>query len=183
MKKKPGPRGFAWDREILRQLYEVERKTVEEIGLILGRSSKLVNKWCKKLGIQMRPRGQKFGPEHKGWKGGRVRDKSGYVLVYTPGHPQCNSHGYVREHRLVMERELGRLLRPGEVVHHKDDDRSNNDPANLEVFATNAQHLAETLKGKVPNWTPEGRARTLAGARKPRRRKAIPTSSAQDGQP
>lgn len=73
------------------------------------------------------------------------------------------------------DRELLRRL-------YEDDDRANNDPANLEVFATNALHLAETLRGKVPNWTPEGRARTLAGARKPRRLKASQTSSAPSGQ-
>jgi hypothetical protein len=173
---------YDWNYEQIRQLYEVQGKTVEEIGVILGRSSKLVNKWCKKLGIRMRPRGQKFGPEHKGWKGGRLVDKSGYILIYLPEHPNASNAGYVREHRLVMERKLGRLLLRSEVVHHKDDDRANNDPDNLEVFATNAAHLAETLKGKCPQWTPEGRARTLAGARKPRPRKSTLDSSAPSGQ-
>lgn len=174
---------YDWNYEQLRQLYEVERKTVEEIGLALGRPSKLVNKWCKKLGIRMRPRGQKFGPEHKGWKGGRVIDKSGYVLIYLPEHPNANNAGYFREHRLVMEQKLGRLLLASEVVHHKDDDRANNHPDNLEVFRSNAQHLAETLKGKVPNWTPAGRVRISVGARKPRPRKASRLSSAPDVQP
>ena len=162
-----------WNVDQLRQLYEVEGKTVAEIGVILGRKSKVVNKACKRLGIQMRPRGQKFGPDHKGWKGGRRVDKSGYILVYCPGHPEAHPRSKtVREHRLVMEKKLGRYLLPGEVVHHKDDDRANNDPDNLEVFSSNAEHLSETLRGKCPRWTPEGRARTLAGARKPRARKA-----------
>jgi hypothetical protein len=82
---------YDWNYEQIRQLYEVQGKTVEEIGVILGRSSKLVNKWCKKLGIRMRPRGQKFGPEHKGWKGGRLVDKSGYILIYLPEHPNASN--------------------------------------------------------------------------------------------
>lgn len=172
---------YDWDRDLIKRLYEDERKTVEEIGLILGRSSKLVNKWCKKLGIQMRPRGQKFGPEHKGWKGGRRIDKDGYVLVYAPNHPAANPRSKtVREHRLVMEGILGRYLRPEEVVHHKDGNKQNNHPDNLGLFATNRDHLAETLKGKTPNWTPEGRARTLAATRRPRRRKSTPASSTPD---
>lgn len=172
---------YEWDREVLRRLYEDERKTVEEIGLILGRASKLVNKWCKKLGIQMRPRGQKFGPEHKGWKGGRRVDKDGYILTYAPDHPAAHPRAKtVREHRLVMEKVLGRYLLPEEVVHHKDEDKQNNHPDNLELFATNRDHLAETLKGKVPNWTPEGRARMLLGVRRPRQQTSTRTSSTPD---
>ena len=41
---------------------------------------------------------------------GRTLDKSGYALVRAPRHPHCNSGGYIREHRLVMEQVIGRLL-------------------------------------------------------------------------
>jgi hypothetical protein len=73
--------------------------------------------------------------------------------------------GYVAEHRLVMSQELGRVLRRGEVVHHRDGDPLNNHPSNLEVFQTNADHLRHELIGRRPNWTPEGRERTLKGVR------------------
>lgn len=43
-------------------------------------------------------------------------------------------------HRWVAERKLGRPLRPGEVVHHKDRDKSNNDPDNLWVFRSQEEH-------------------------------------------
>jgi hypothetical protein len=42
------------------------------------------------------------------------------------------------------------------------------------LFSTNADHLRHELTGRCPKWTPEGRARTLEGARKPRKRKANP---------
>ena len=51
------------------------------------------------------------------------------------------------------------MLQPGEVVDHIDGDMRNNDPSNLRVFASNADHLRATLTGKIPNWTPEGRAK------------------------
>ena len=40
---------------------------------------------------------------------------------------------YQYEHRLVMERLLGRPLTWHEVVHHRDHNKLNNDPANLEL--------------------------------------------------
>ncbi len=158
-----------WPVEKMRQWYEVERKTVTEIGELLGRSSKVVNKACKRFGFQMRRRGPKDGPEHPGWKGGRHPDKSGYILLYRPDHPDANSEGYVREHRLVAEQMLGRRLLPTEVVHHKNDVPDDNRPENLQVFDTNADHLRETLAGKCPQWSPEGRQRIREAARRPRK--------------
>jgi hypothetical protein len=46
----------------------------------------------------------------------------------------------VHEHRTVAARKLGRPLRKGEVVHHNDDNKRNNDPDNLRVFASQADH-------------------------------------------
>ena len=55
--------------------------------------------------------------------------------------------GYIKrngrhEHRIVAEESLGRSLAPGEVVHHIDGDKHNNDPRNLQVFASQAEHAA-----------------------------------------
>lgn len=43
-------------------------------------------------------------------------------------------------HRVVMEKKLGRALRPGEVVHHIDGNSWNNDPKNLMV-TTQSEHV------------------------------------------
>lgn len=43
-------------------------------------------------------------------------------------------------HRVVAEQMLGRALRPGEVVHHIDRNKRNNNPENLMVFSSQAEH-------------------------------------------
>ncbi len=69
---------------------------------------------------------------------------NGYVLRYAPDHPRGfkNSwylNGYVYEHILVVEKELGRYLKKSEEVHHLDSIRSNNSPNNL-LFLKKTQH-------------------------------------------
>ena len=123
-----------------------------------------VSKLCKKHKIPMPRGGPRSGSLHKGWKGGRIVNKDGYVEIYSPGHPNAKKHThYILEHRLVMEEQLGRFLLKTEVVHHKNDVKTDNRPENLEVFESNAKHLAETLKGKIPQWSEEGKMRMRDG--------------------
>lgn len=56
-------------------------------------------------------------------------------------------NGHERQHRVVMEQKLGRKLRPGEVVHHIDRNTRNNDPDNLELKASQADHIREHMLG------------------------------------
>lgn len=56
---------------------------------------------------------------------------------------QRYAHNHKLVHRAVMERKLGRKLRPEEVVHHKDRNKQNNDPRNLWVFKNQAEHDAQ----------------------------------------
>lgn len=82
----------------------------------------------------------KKGADHPRWQGGRwVDGRDGYVFVHAPGHPRARSNGYVREHILVMEKKLGRLLEPDEIVHHINGDKQNNRRRNL-WLCTQATH-------------------------------------------
>lgn len=81
---------------------------------------------------------QPRGEASHAWKGGRVLDTKGYVLIYAPTHPAVVNR-YVPEHRLVMEQALGRYLTEDEEVHHKNGIITDNRIENLEVL-TKSEH-------------------------------------------
>jgi hypothetical protein len=68
-------------------------------------------------------------------KGGLT--SKGYRMLYRPGHPNASKHGRIVEHRLVMAEILGRPLLPSETVHHKNGNRLDNRPENLELWIRN----------------------------------------------
>lgn len=64
------------------------------------------------------------------WKGGRYHH-DGYVKVLQKGHPFADAHGYVSEHRLIVEKHLNAILLPWGDVHHKNEIRDDNRLENL----------------------------------------------------
>src|SRR3990167_4342364 len=85
------------------------------------------------------------GENNPAWKGGKYKDARGYVLVWlklsNPFYPMAQAkHGYVKEHRLIMAKHLGRCLQRQEVVHHKNGVRDDNRLENLQLFASVTLH-------------------------------------------
>lgn len=86
-------------------------------------------------------KGETSGAKNVRWKGGVKIHAYGYRLIATPEHPFKDKQGYVREHRLVIEKSLGRYLNPEEDVHHLDGNKKNNDISNLVLMASRSEHL------------------------------------------
>jgi len=117
----------------------------------------------RKLPIKIREKlseshkGLYCGSKHPGWKGGKIKDKSGYILLFRPNHPFANNSGYVREHRLKMEEHLGRYLRPKEKVHHKNGVLDDNRIENLKLFTNQSEHIKFEILQKFPTLSEFGK--------------------------
>ena len=70
------------------------------------------------------------------------------------------------EHRLIMEEMIGRLLEKHETVHHKNGNRLDNRPENLELWSVRqpkgqrvedkVEYALEILKQYAPEYLREG---------------------------
>lgn len=88
------------------------------------------------------------GVKHPMWHGGYFI-RSGYKFIWKPDHPHANNLGYVREHRLVMEKHLGRFLQPNEIIHHKNKNRLDNRTENLELTNQSAHAKMHLIKTRI----------------------------------
>lgn len=66
---------------------------------------------------------------------GRSKHPQGYIILSGQyDHPNASSRGLLAEHVKVMTEMLGRPMRPGENVHHRNGIRDDNRPENLEIW-------------------------------------------------
>jgi hypothetical protein len=90
----------------------------------------------------------KMGKNSSGWKGGRIYER-GYRLVVANDHPNGILKGsgkkYIREHRLIIEKYIGRYLTKDEHVHHINGDIQDNRIENLQLM-TASEHNSYHMK-------------------------------------
>ncbi len=112
-----------------------------KIGNTMRRGKKMPKSARKTISIKTK------GSNNPRWIGGRIIDKDGYVLIKNYTHPHRDKYkNYVREHRLVMESHIGRILLRTEVVHHINNIKHDNRIENLHLFSSNGEHTTHHLK-------------------------------------
>lgn len=77
------------------------------------------------------------------------KKQGGYVFIYAPDHPGSN-RGYVQEHRLVMEKSIGRYLYKHENVHHINEITDDNRIENLQLMTIGDHSRHHSLGRKQP---------------------------------
>ncbi len=90
--------------------------------------------------ISKNRKGKCMGLDNCNWKGGRIKDTEGYIFVLNRNHPFARKSGYILEHRLVLEKHLGRYLQPEEIIHHINEIVDDNRIGNLRLFPTKSAH-------------------------------------------
>ena len=101
---------------------------------------KFSEEWCKHIGDARRCHfnglnGYGHTKKHNG----------GYILTYAPDHPNAHKDGYVMLHTVLMERQLGRYLKPTETVHHINHIRDDNRISNLQLMEKH-EHFSMHMK-------------------------------------
>lgn len=135
-----------------RALYECEELSIGDIAVRFGVSNRTIQYHLQRAGVKFRPVGcqteqakdKQRGANHHSWRGGRYfHSRRGYYYLLKPEHPHANREGYIAEHRYVCEQHLlaeepthpalkNGLLRRSWVVHHKNHNKIDNRPENLE---------------------------------------------------
>ncbi len=160
-------------KDWLYQKYWTEELSSTEIARLLSSHHKKILRWMEEFNIPRRTRrkalfGKKnpfygkhhseetkrklsegsLGENHPRWKGGRHLSSRGYVLIYRPRHPSAVDNKYILEHRLVMEKHLGRYLNPWEIMHHINGIKDDNRIENLELCpsGTHDKRIQEVYK-------------------------------------
>lgn len=94
---------------------------------------------------------QAQGKNNPAYRGGVIEDDRGYKLVRETYGPHKSGKPYKYEHRLIVEKQIGRDLHTWEHVHHIDFNRTNNDPSNLEVMSKAEHHKFHSSKYRKVN--------------------------------
>lgn len=80
------------------------------------------------------------------WKVQGIVSKGDYNYAIVSNHPCAIKHGYVLEHRVIIENHLNRILESHEVVHHINGNKKDNRIENLQVLSNEEHSCLHSLE-------------------------------------
>lgn len=129
----PRPKGFKHSEETKRKIGKANKGNTVNVG--------------RKHSLETR-RKISEGQMGKLRKNGITISSKGYILIRVYNHPFASKRRIIMQHRLVMEKQIGRYLTPQEVVHHKGieyplgsiENKQDNRIENLQLFENDINH-------------------------------------------
>lgn len=100
------------------------------------------NGYCNRHYDQVRSHGHILAVEPVRAKpiGIGMMKQKGYVYLLRKGHPRANKDGYVKRANIVWEETTGHMIAPPEVLHHKNEIRTDDRFENLQLCKNKAEH-------------------------------------------
>lgn len=136
------------DKKWLHYAYSKKKLQISEIAKECGVSLTTISRWLSRFKMRdiRKYNVDRGGDRNPYWRGGKYKDNtSGYVWIYNPNHPFATKKGYVKEHRLVIERFLGRYLRRNEIIHHRNKIKDDNRIKNLEIIVLGEPNCGDVI--------------------------------------
>ena len=133
-------------------IFKYKDNSIRQIAHKLNVTQGAIRKYFKKYNIPFKEKKDTYlrGAKAPNWNGGRHMH-NGYIEIYAPKHPHKNKRNCIYEHQKVMEDYLGRYLEKGEVVHHKDLCKTNNNIENLQLLTMSEHSKLHTKLRKERN--------------------------------
>ncbi|MCE5211876.1 MAG: hypothetical protein LLG40_10015 [Deltaproteobacteria bacterium] len=100
------------------------------------------NGYCNRHNDQMRDHGEILGVGLMRAKpiGVGMMKQKGYIYLLRKGHPRANKDGYVKRANIVWEEATGHMIVPPEVLHHKNEIKTDDSLGNLQLCKDKSEH-------------------------------------------
>lgn len=134
---------FTKEQDAIIKKEYLKGKTAEQLSVVYGCYPQSILNSLKRTQTGRRKEWKRAsGIKNGNWRGG-TRNVKGYLHVFLPEHRLARKDGWVAIHRMKLD---DKIIDKRNVVHHKDNNRKNNDISNLEIYKNNGEHRKEHSK-------------------------------------